>query len=160
MKCNYIILLVTFFITTAINAQQKNNIEAITVNPFTIGEIAVIQSNILNEERTINIYLPAGYTINNQKEYPVIYLLDGSANEDFIHISGIVQFGSFPWIEMLPESIVIGIANVDRKRDFTFPTKNVKDKIDFPTTGESAKFIRFLEEELQPFVEKNGAVVE
>ena len=26
---------------------------------------------------------------------------------------------SFSWINLLPESIVVGIANVDRKRDFT-----------------------------------------
>ena len=49
-------------------------------------------------------------------------------DEDFIHISGLVQFGSFSWIHMIPESIVVGIANADRKKRFTYPTNNKKTK--------------------------------
>jgi hypothetical protein len=82
----------------------------------------------------------------------VIYLLDGSRDEDFIHICGIVQFGSFSWINMIPESIVVGIGNVDRKRDFTYPSQNKLDQKDFPTSGKSEEFINFIEKELQPFI--------
>jgi predicted alpha/beta superfamily hydrolase len=85
----------------------------------------------------------------------VIYLLDGSIDEDFIHIAGLVQFGSFPWINLVPESIVVGIANVDRQRDFTYPTKNAEDKIDLPTCGGSSNFISFIEKELQPYISEN-----
>ncbi|WP_417236955.1 alpha/beta hydrolase [Bizionia paragorgiae] len=113
-----------------------------------IGESLEINSKILQEARTINIYLPNGYSKDSLKTYPVIYLLDGSMDEDFIHIVGLVQFGSFSWINMLPESIVVGIANVDRKRDYTFPTNNINDRKDYPTTGGSAQFIDFLEKEL------------
>lgn len=122
-------------------------------NPLSIGEQLEISSEILNENRRLNIYLPLSYSPDSAKTYPVIYLLDGSMDEDFIHIAGLVQFGSFSWINMLPESIVVGISNVDRKRDFTYPTNNKQDKKDFPTTGESAKFIEFIEKELQPFIE-------
>ena len=122
---------------------------------FSIGESAIFHSEILNENRTINIYLPLEYHADSAKVYPVIYLLDGSADEDFVHIAGLVQFCTFPWVKMLPESILIGISNVDRKRDFTYPTTVDADKKDFPTTGGSAAFIRFLGEELQPFVVKN-----
>src|SRR5690606_22651678 len=40
-----------------------------------------------------------------------------------------------------------------RKRDFTFPTTTEADKKRFPSTGESEKFINFIEKELQPFVQ-------
>ncbi|HLO37520.1 MAG TPA: alpha/beta hydrolase-fold protein, partial [Lacibacter sp.] len=60
-----------------------------------------------------------------------------------------------PWVNVLPKSIVVGIANVDRRRDFTFPTTIEKDKKDFPTTGGSEKFIRFIEKELQPYINKS-----
>jgi predicted alpha/beta superfamily hydrolase len=69
-------------------------------------------------------------------------------------MAGLVQFCNFPWVNILPPAIVVGIANVDRKRDFTFPTTIEADKKDFPTTGGSAKFISFIETELQPFVEQ------
>ncbi|MEE1947327.1 alpha/beta fold hydrolase [Pedobacter sp. KR3-3] len=117
-----------------------------------LGKVEKIKSTLLKEERTLNIYLPEGYREKSTEKYPVIYLLDGSANEDFIHTVGVVQF--LGMIEFIPKAIVVGIANVDRKRDFTFPTTVSEDKKDFPTTGSSAKFIDFLAKELQPFIEK------
>lgn len=121
---------------------------------FKLGDILTFQSSILEEERQLNIYLPAGYELNDTIQYPVIYLLDGSADEDFIHIAGLLQFANFPWVELFPPSILVGIANVDRRRDFTFPTNNAKDKEDFPTTGSSARFIKCLKEEIQPLIDQ------
>jgi predicted alpha/beta superfamily hydrolase len=125
-----------------------------TTKPFVLGVIDEIQSKELGENRILNIYLPEGYNPKDAEKYPVIYLLDGSANEDFIHISGLVQFNSFEWINQVPKSIVVGIATVDRKRDFTFATTLEKDKKRYPTTGHSDKFIAFIEKELQPFIDK------
>lgn len=119
--------------------------------PFNLGVVEEIQSTELNEKRVLNIYLPQGYADSTQKKFPVIYLLDGSANEDFVHAVGLVQF--LTMIGSMPQSIIVGIANVDRKRDFTFPTTIEKDKQAFPTTGGSAKFIEFLVKELMPFVQ-------
>ncbi|KMQ68273.1 esterase [Chryseobacterium sp. FH2] len=119
------------------------------VKPLSIGEVRTIYSKILNEERTLNIYLPQNF--NKTKSYPIIYLLDGSMNEDFIHVSGLVQF--FNLMYSMPETIVVGIANIDRKRDFTFHTDLEDLQRDYPTTGHSDKFIGFLEKELKPFVE-------
>jgi len=121
--------------------------------PLQVGVVDKIFSKELGESRTLNIYLPGGYSPDSSKTYPVIYLLDGSANEDFLHIIGLVQF--LTMIEKMPKSIVVGIANVDRRRDFTFPTTIAADKRDFPTTGVSEKFISFLEKELEPFIDKN-----
>lgn len=121
--------------------------------PLIIGESTEIKSNLLNETRKINVYLPSGYDKNNRDEYQVIYLLDGSENEDMLHITGLVQF--FTMQMGMPKTIVVGIANVDRKRDFTFHTDDEKLQKEFPTTGHSAPFIDFIEKELKPFVEKN-----
>jgi len=123
--------------------------------PFILGVIDEIYSKELSENRVLNIYLPAGYNKNDPVKYPVIYLLDGSADEDFIHIAGLVQFFSFEWINQVPKSIVVGIANVDRKRDFTFPTNIQDDKRKYPTSGHSDQFISFIEKELQPFIESS-----
>lgn len=122
---------------------------------FSIGKSIKIESTVLNETRDLNIFFPLNYSNDSLKTYPVIYLLDGSKDEDFIHISGIVQFGSFSWINMIPESIVVGIGNVDRKRDFTFPSQNKLDQKESPTSGKSENFIVFLEKELQPFIDSN-----
>lgn len=124
-------------------AQTKN------VKPLTIGEIRTIKSKILNEDRVLNIYLPQNF--DKTRSYPIIYLLDGSMNEDFIHVTGLIQF--FNQMYSMPETIVVGIANIDRKKDFTFHT-DLKDlQKDYPTTGHSDKFISFLEKELKPYIE-------
>jgi predicted alpha/beta superfamily hydrolase len=126
-----------------------------TVTPFQIGVIETIASKELSENRTLNIYLPYGYHKDSARTYPVIYLLDGSVDEDFIHMVGLVQYFSFPWIEALQPSIVVGIANVDRKRDFSFPSDVERDKKENPTSGGSEKFMAFIEKEVQPYIEKN-----
>lgn len=119
--------------------------------PFQLGVTEEIYSQTLSEKRLLNIYLPDRYA-EDTVAYPVIYLLDGSSQEDFIHISGLVQF--FTMMEMMPKTIVVGIANVDRKRDYTFPTTIEEDKKSFPTTGKSEFFISFLEKEVLPFVKQ------
>jgi predicted alpha/beta superfamily hydrolase len=133
-------------------------VQAVGTKPFVLGVIEKIQSKVLGEERTLNIYLPEGYNKNDTTRYAVTYLLDGSADEDFIHIVGLYQFYSFEWINRVPKTIIVGIATVDRRRDFTYPTTIEKDKKKYPTTGHSDKFIAFIEKELQPFIENRFKV--
>ena len=121
---------------------------------FVLGSVLDLRSEILGEQRTINVYLPEGYSASDTTRFPIVYLLDGSVDEDFIHVAGLFQFCNFPWVNCAPPSIVIGIATVDRRRDFTFPSSIASEKEKFPTTGGSERFMRFLEEELQPFVEQ------
>ena len=134
-------------------SQTNNSKQQAQTKPFVLGVIDELQSTVLSEKRILNIYLPEGYHQNDAKKYPVIYLLDGSADEDFIHIVGLVQFNSFEWINQIPKSIVVGIATVDRRRDFTFPTLIKEDAAKYPTTGHSNQFISFIEKELQPYIE-------
>ncbi len=141
----FFLLFVLMFFSLNIQAQKEDR------KPLTIGDIRTLHSNILNEDRILNIYLPGKY--DTSKNYPVIYLLDGTMNEDFLHITGLVQF--FNLMFQMPDFIIVGIANVDRRRDFTFHT-DLKDlKKSYPTTGHSAEFIQFIKEELQPFISSN-----
>ncbi|MCD6068292.1 MAG: alpha/beta hydrolase [Bacteroidetes bacterium] len=128
---------------------------------FALSVIDTIASKELNETRTINVYLPEGYSPDSAATYPVIYLLDGGIGEDFVHITGIVRHNTQPWIARFPRSIVVGIENTLRRRDFTFAVPNLDflepagfKKEQFPAYGGSAKFISFIEKELQPFIEK------
>jgi predicted alpha/beta superfamily hydrolase len=126
-----------------------------TEKTFTLGVIEELNSTLLGEKRKLNIYLPEGYSKNDTTKYAVVYLLDGGADEDFIHVTGLFQFNNFSWINRVPKSIVVGLCNTDRKRDMTFPTSVEDDKKKYPTTGGSDKFMQFIEKELQPFIEKN-----
>lgn len=152
-KINIAIFIVLYgvgYLCAQVNKQQD-----ITKQPFQIGETLSFHSGVLQEDRSLNIYLPPSYAADSLRSFPVTYLLDGSADEDFIHVVGLVQFATFPWVNSMPESIVVGISNVDRRRDFTFPTTIAADKKAYPTTGGSADFIAFMEQELIPIVQKN-----
>lgn len=140
---------------------------AVAQKPFVMGEVVELESKQLGEKRTINIYLPEGYKDSDTAKYRVIYLLDGSANEDFPHIAGLVQFYEMMWL--MPKIIVVGIANVNRRRDFTFPitaengkapatgkadkwTAFFEKEMQHPAAGGSERFMNFVEQELQPYM--------
>ncbi len=150
MKSKKYFSVIYFLLITSFSFAQTHSTQ-----PFILGVIDQIESKQLSETRILNIYLPEGYNPNDTVRYPVIYLLDGSADEDFIHVVGLVQFNNFPWINRVPKSIVVGIATVDRRRDFTYPTTVEEDKVNFPATGHSDKFIAFIEKELQPYIDQN-----
>lgn len=132
--------------------------QPLITHPIIIGESVSVHSSILNEERKLNVYLPEGYQQNDSVPYPVVYLLDGSMDEDFLHIVGLYQFGSFPWINWCQPSIVVGIVNTDRMRDMTYPTRDTMMKRLYPSQGGSEKFIHFLKDELQPFIKSRYKV--
>ncbi|QNK63671.1 alpha/beta hydrolase [Pedobacter sp. PAMC26386] len=144
----FLVLFILFVNVSRSQIQGKPTV----AKPFELGITTEIQSSQLAEKRILNIYLPEGYDQDLKATYPVIYLLDGSANEDFIHIAGLVQFCTM--IQAMPKSIVVGIANIDRKRDFTFPTTILEDIKDFPTAGKSERFMAFIEKDLQPYIQQ------
>lgn len=125
-----------------------------TTSPITIGEKISFFSGILQEPRSVNVYLPPEYADNDTAHFPVVYLLDGGIDEDFLHVAGLYQFNSFPWVARVKPSIIVGIVNVDRMRDMTFPTDDSLQKATYPASGRSARFIEFLGKELQPLIEK------
>ena len=118
-----------------------------------IGSQFIIKSTILDEERTCLISIPDSYNDSTQvaKKYPIIILLDGYTH--FKTASGIVHFMSSNRNRnnLMPESIIIAIENVDRERDFTF----TKIKTKRPNTmGGGRNFLNFIEKELIPYVDK------
>jgi uncharacterized protein len=149
-----IILRVVIICFSFTHAVCQTRSETNSVRQIQLGTSYELRSAALGEKRIINVYLPDDYKRGDTTRYPVVYLLDGSVDEDFIHIAGLVQFSSFEWVNRIPKSILVGVATVDRRRDFTFPTTIREDKERFPTSGGADNFIRFIETELQPCIEK------
>lgn len=119
--------------------------------PFVFGTVHTFGSKVLGEPRTLNVHLPDGYDTSTTARFPVVYVLDGSANEDFPHIAGLAQF--MEMYGLLPRSIIVGIANTGRQHDFTPLSKVKEDMQEVPTAGGAAAFIDFLGKEVQPFID-------
>jgi predicted alpha/beta superfamily hydrolase len=118
--------------------------------PLVIGETFTIDSKILGETRRINVYLPTSYGESHKEPVPVLYMPDGGLAEDFLHVAGLVQILVSDGV-MRP-FLLVGIENTERRRDMTGPTNNEEDKKIAPHVGGSARFRRFLREELMPQV--------
>lgn len=138
---------------SAINAQAKSTPKT---ESLTIGETHVLRSSIMDEQRRLNVYLPESYKQDKSAKYPVIYMLDGGVQEDFLHIVGLMQV-SIANGTMRP-FILVGIENTVRRRDLTGPSQNALDKQAIPNLGGSAKFREFLLKEAIPFVEQRYRV--
>ena len=124
------------------------------VIPF--GNIHQLPAASLGENRTINVYLPIGYGTDATIRYPAIYLTDGGTNEHFFHFSGIVQFLNMTGA--LAPCLVVGIANTNRNRDFTFPSAIASDNERISGAGGGGAFLQFLEHEVIPYIEQQYAV--
>jgi predicted alpha/beta superfamily hydrolase len=112
-----------------------------------------IKSNVMGEDRAILVRTPAGYDVNKLK-YPVLYMTDGDAH--MAHTASTIEF--LARNGRMSELIVVGIPNTDRTRDLT-PTKAVgPNAAQFPTAGGADKFLKFIETELIPEIEKNYRV--
>ncbi len=121
-----LLILCTFFTSTI----AQDNIEG-TDNMA--GKNYLINSEILGEEREIQVFLPASYE-SSDTEYPVLYILDGQR----LYLYGVSLLKSFTHFEQTPEFIVVGITNKypDRFGHFNGPANSfqeflTKDVINF-----------------------------
>lgn len=114
-----------------------------------IGDRVEMHSAVLNERREILVGKPSGYD-SGDDDYPVLYLLDGESN--FHHVTGLTKFLARD--QQIPEILVVGIPNTDRDRDLTPMSTVARERSEFPTQGGADDFLRFLKNELIPFVDE------
>lgn len=118
--------------------------------PILIGRSHLVPSKILKDDRRVAVYLPQHYS-DPAKRFPVIYLLDGGAEEDFHHVTGLVSISAA--YGLTKEAIVVGIEGKHRRHDLTSPSADPADLKSAPTSGGSSAYRRFLVEELKPWVD-------
>lgn len=118
--------------------------------PIVIGQSYRLASSVMGAPREINVWLPPGHA-EGGRSYPVLYVLDGGQDQDFHHISGLAQLGTVNGTTR--DVIVVGIASVDRRNELALRSSNPELVATYPTQGHSARFRRFLAEEVLPFVE-------
>lgn len=110
-----------------------------------------IYSNVLKEQRIIQIILPEGYDANLADKYDVIYVVDGEWNTER---ASLIHQQNVQW-KFMSKNIVIGVENkyIDgvnqRDRDLT-PTNNDTQ----PLSGKADNFIAFFKDELIPYINK------
>ena len=117
---------------------QKNGDDVI------IGKYHTITSKVLGEERTVLIHVPEGYDTSTDK-YPVLYVLGGSAGDLVEGAQATSQRG-------VPRMIVVAIAPTGYRYNSS------RDLVPGGSSDGAEKFLRFISDELFPYVEQRFRV--
>lgn len=123
-----------------------------------IPEMRTLYSDVLGEEKTVSLYLPADYHNPDymRRHYPVIYVLDGEHYGNLVASlsQAMAQSGN------LPETIVVAVhAGVHRLRDYTPSVSQTNWQgqpcDDFAQGGGGDAFLAFLEQALVPYIDRH-----
>ncbi len=122
-----------------------------------LTEVRTLHSSALGRDYKIDVALPVSYSSSTTDNYPVVYLLDAD-----------LWFGAVAdptrllhWEGELPEFIIVGIGygiswndpdEFLRLREIDLTPTNVEAS---PGSGGAGEFLRFIEEELFPFIDSN-----
>ncbi|MFV8782019.1 alpha/beta hydrolase [Microbulbifer sp. SA54] len=126
-----------------------------TADTFTIhnSDVFSINSKILDRTYDIYIKLPFGYNkkVNRDVSYPALYLNDGP--HTFKVAAGVTHYNS------MDKAIIVGISfahGEDGKSSRTRDLTPVEDSSwSHHVTGGAPDYLRFIEQEVIPFVESN-----
>lgn len=137
----------TIFLATLIalsvpaTAPALDNVE---VAPLGLGRQVSFDSAVLGEGRSIYVATPSGYEAS-QDPCPVLVVLDGRTQ--FLHT--VASASVLANTGRIPPMIVVGILNVDRRRDFTGQIQEGRP------SGNASAFLRFLADEVLAMVDNS-----
>lgn len=113
-----------------------NSFSQEVVSDLVVGKTILLKSEILNQDREIQIYLPEDYDASNEK-CPVIYVFDSQK----YFLNAVSYQKNLRFVAETPGFIVVGIKTKDSERSKIY-------------NSESAKFSEYLEKELLPYIDK------
>ncbi|MEW6730843.1 MAG: alpha/beta hydrolase-fold protein [Acidobacteriota bacterium] len=114
---------------------------------------ATIRSSILGEDREYFVHLPEGYEADTTRQYPVMYVLDGTTQSGHTAESAALMAR----VGLIPPMIVVGVPSINsetRNRDYTPPDMRLDTDDAASQKGAADRFLSFLEKELVPAVEQ------
>lgn len=119
----------------------------------------VISSEKVNDRFSISVGLPASYTRDSTRRFPVVYVLD--ADKSFGIARDVADW--LAWAGEIEPVIIVGVGYENqwwakRARDMTFSRDRGRLWGNFPTAGGGSAFLDFLQVELTPYIEREYRV--
>lgn len=112
-----------------------------------IGKRDTVSSVILKQERELSIYLPPSYYASPNQKYPVLYILDGDYN--FQYVAGLMELeGGIS--ERIPELILVAISGKDSE---TYKQNCKPNLSGIEDSGNADKMAEFIAKELIPHID-------
>lgn len=130
--------------------QPASTPESAQETPITIGSQIRLESTIYQMGRTITVALPWSYGDGN-RSYPVLYVVDGGVQQDFVPMAGMSALGSLSM--QYREFILVGVQTENRYVELTATSELEDDLRWIPENGGADEFRRHLLDEVKPFIE-------
>ena len=134
---------------------QTSRVEATVATPINIGESHALFSAATGQAHELNIWTPPNIG-EEGKTWPVLYVIDGGLDQDFLHIAGLAQLSTIN--KTFDTPIVVGIRTSNRYFQLTptmtdsryLPWNGTEEK---PEMGGADDFGAYITETVMPFVE-------
>jgi predicted alpha/beta superfamily hydrolase len=125
----------------------------LNTRPISIGETFTLTSKATGQSHEINIWTPPKMG-EEDKQHPVLYLIDGGLDQDFLHIAGLAQLSTINARYETP--IVVGIRTSARYSQLTalMTDERYLPWNDDLKMGGADAFHRMIQEELRPLIEE------
>ena len=92
--------------------------------PIVIGSIHRVSSTVYGDEQIITVRLPRGYAEKPDRSYPVVFSVDGGADQDFELLAGVAAEAEFS--TSFEPFILIGVKTKDRYKQLTPELKRLQ----------------------------------
>jgi predicted alpha/beta superfamily hydrolase len=135
-----------FFAVVVLTSLPRPAFTQIDNDPITLGTYRVLHSQILGEDRTLQVHLPRGYE-STESTYPVVYLFYSDWVEGYF--SQLVNDLYHLSIDKIPPVILVGVQNTYRYRDL-LPWPRSEDRAG--EEGQADRFLNAFRDEIIPFV--------
>ena len=119
--------------------------------PITIGTRIIMDSAVYGTTRTITVSLPASYADGEGRSFPVLYVVDGGVEQDFVPMAGMAALAGLT--RQYREFILVGVQTENRQIELTAPTEFEDDRQWIPDNGGAAQFREHLMDEVKPYIE-------
>jgi len=149
-----VVLFLSFSVQSAKVSEQQPIIQSFEyLSSIKSTQYRLFSSTSLKHDYHLFVRLPESFTVNSNRTYPTIYLLDGDITYPLL--ASYYQYLRFA--EDVPELIIVGISygsndfkqGNNRGTDFTAPAKSRSHY------GGAAAFQAMMKKELFPFIEAN-----
>lgn len=149
-----LVVLIMQVMTACSAPRPASSGQALQVVTMPDTEVRQLTSRATGRSYDIYIRLPDRYGQDQQKKYPVLYVLDGQW--DFKLLDSI--YGGLYYDGAVPEMIIVGITYSGDHPDYgalrAMDYTPVADLF-ISGSGEASKFLAFLKEQLIPFIESD-----
>lgn len=119
--------------------------------PINFGSTYQLASSVTGQSHEINVWVPP--QVEDNQRFPVLYVLDGGVEQDYLHIAGLSQLGALSWTFEAP--IVVGIKTDNRRYQLTPPVTDPRYTEFLDTSGGADEFHALIEKTVIPFIEDN-----